>query len=415
MKCVVVAVFLSVITLCTSVRADAQADFDPVLPQVQEGIQGTERLAQASEGVHLRVVPKGAHSNLASYVGSLRIHPALLSKPTRSEVDTSKPFISTGVPLQHAVLTLEIDGIGYELVFQDETQDPANRIRHVTMVALNHSHAYARFAVDDATGRVLGTLVTSAATFRIIPGRDVPEQHIYRVAGRSNRVPGLELDPAAAKLELRHIQLEEVSVLKPNRALVSPVARAIYMQGGELGRMDGSATEFGALPRRLSVLTRADGSEAFEVASRLGLNNGLTRIRFNQLINGIPVRADNEVILDSDGAIVQLSIQLASTNKDNTSFRLNEKDAIEIAKNVWGREFGRELISIEFVSSPKLWLIPRAPLEDVSLVYEFVFSVNGEADRYVASVDATTGDVTVVSTTKWSDTGTSTKLSNEAG
>lgn len=330
------------------------------------------------------------------YVGSIQLSPGFL-QARMDGLDIDKPFVA------QPLVGLEIAGVRYELSFADQQVDMNYGLRHVSARVTNQADAYARFAIDDTRGWVLGTLTTTQVTYRIVPRVNEPIQNIYRIEDRFRGANGIALDPGVARLERRQIELEAIAELQPTHVYVAPEAASLLIQGGNLGTMEPTARAFSAFLTRISVLSRSSGKETFELVSTMRDDAGRATLQLNQVIDGIPVKAENTVVLDRDGNIESARSSLVPTERASTVARVSPQDAIELARQQWERDRNLPTAELELAAAPRLWFRPTMYLQGVDLVYEFDFQVGDDPSVSRAIVNAQTGVTQVIDLSRSSD------------
>lgn len=272
----------------------------------------------------------------ATLADTLYLNPALLNLPSDHPVLGA----STSVPRQIAHLQLTIGTEEFVLFVGDVTYDAAKEIRHVTAAVLNHANSYARFAVQDRTGMISGTIRTPQHTYRIVPYRE-GGQLAYRLGDTAGGVPARYRgvltpttgNPAALAVEDRHRMAELLADIQPWHVNFSKNEFMLTLVGGNIGRLEPdsmSPADIGDLLTRLSPLTRARGNENFEIFSITPRDDeapGARAIEFRQVVNGIQINFDQEIIVDANGRIRQLLVGLVSPETVPARNVMTETDA----------------------------------------------------------------------------------------
>lgn len=314
---------------------------DPLLPHIAEIAAGAARSGSTGNG---------------TFLGQVAIQPAQLTAATKG-------------------LQVVIAGDRYELHLLDQKDDPHYKFRHVTLQVRNHERSYARFSVDERNRLVYGAIYTPERIFRITPSRENSNQDVY-LTSRDRADPR----PEVRLLGWRHNELESVAVIRPDQANVRYETRVTYVNGGRLGLMLGAdARNFVRTATRLSSMTQFQGTETFRIVESTS-NEGGRVIRLQQLIDGIPVEANNEVFIDPSGKVLRLATALVASDFVPMQPVLSQAEA-------WSR------VGVEAeTSSLKATLLyrPVGSMNTLELVYEFWFTATPPAE-YFARVNAIDG------------------------
>jgi hypothetical protein len=398
----IIAVLTALSALASSPAhcADALPDDLAVLPDVAT-ISARTREPVAADLSSNRMPLRPIRAQRASVptssriaIGTLNLKPFQLTRPTDSTVDFQQQPIGVGLPRQFAHVVVTLDGQTYDLFYDSEAADPEFAFRHVSMAVLNDPDSRAVFSVDDATGRIFGTLYTQTRTYLFAP-LSGSEQIVYRAAltakakGSSN-LDGLA-DPSNDMLARRHSQIELLSRLQPHRAQVIEGVRRTLLLGGNLGRMSTqSAGAFAAIVQDLGVVAHSSGTEQFALRDSVLNDDGSRLTRFYQSIGGIPVISENRVKVDGAGKVLMLDVQL--NHFPAMKPVLSEQDALVMATKHWERVSGRRAEQVEITEPLTLRYLPRQRFESLQLVYVGYVQFD-DALPLLARIDAISGDV----------------------
>ncbi|MDY6947626.1 MAG: hypothetical protein SXG53_18110 [Pseudomonadota bacterium] len=384
-----------------SIPSPAELD-DPVLPAASE-------IAAADRTTLSRLIPQifetqqieRTDGSPDSFLGTVRINPAFLTKPAAPIVGADGSILGVGLPPDMARLQLNIAGEQYELFFFDEQKDARYGLRHVTMNVLNYQGAYARFSIDDRKGLIYGAIYTPNRTLRIVPGVTAGQQQVHMSDSHRRSTPPSALveqsHPSVRLLAWRHQELESVAMIRAEYAEARHESRSSYLRGGDLGRLQKiDAKEFVRAATNLASITQFNGDETFQITETQPTSGGVQRIRLQQLIGGVPVDALNEVVVDASGKILSLSTLLAPRDFARIKPFLSQADAWSRVITAW-----EALESSKFTtdgSAPRARLLyrPTTSINDLELIYEFRFISGSPQLEYLARVNAVSGSTAVV-------------------
>jgi hypothetical protein len=338
-------------------------------------------------------------------IGTVHLKPFQFTRPTESSVNFQQQPVGVGLPRQFAHIVIALDEHTYDLFFDTEAADPEFAYRHVSMAVLNDPRSRAVFSVDDATGRIFGTLYTPTQAYLFVP-LNGSEQIVYRATlplkGQTANLIGLA-DPAKDVLARRHSQIDLLARLQPRRAQLLESVRRASLQGGELGRMPTqSAAAFAAIVRNLGVLTHSSGAEQFVLRDSVTNDDGSRSIRFYQTIGGIPVISENRIKVDRAGKVLMLDVQL----NDFSAVKpvLSAEDAVASVTSYWERLNGGVVEQVEITEPLALRYLPRNRFESLQLAYVGYLQFD-DALPVLARVDAVSGEVELLSLAQTNDIG----------
>lgn len=244
--------------------------------------------------------------------------------------------LSTLPPTSRVRLTIE----GREIVLRvdHERTDPKRRFRHVSALADDGSATNALFTVDEATGEIEGTITTTDSVFRLVP-ETAGAQRVFRTdrassaaaAGAGGRPDEAGLPRTSQRLARAHRNLKWLQNIQPYRARIEDEASSMLIQGGYLGRLDSNSPDaILAAIKTLSGLITEDEDVRIRVTAVLGTSTGQRIVRFEQLIDGIPVARRNEIRVDARGGISEVTLSLVDQT-DSAGTPLPEARAFQLA------------------------------------------------------------------------------------
>jgi hypothetical protein len=409
-----------VLTALASSRAQSEVALPEdlaVLPDLAT-ISARTREPVATDLVSKRVLlspyhaPQATVSTLArnamtpAVIGTVHLKPFQFTRPTESSVNFQQQPVGVGLPRQFAHVVMTLDGHTYDLFYDTEAADPEFAFRHVSMAVLNDPGSRAVFSVDDATGRIFGTLYTPTQTYLFAP-LNGSEQIVYRATlplkgQTAANLAGLA-DPAKDVLARRHSQIDLLARLQPRRAQLIESVRRASLQGGDLGRMPTqSAAAFAAIVKNLGVLTHSSGTEQFVLRDSVTNDDGSQSIRFYQAIGGIPVISENRIKVDRAGNVLVLDVQLNHFLAVKPV--LSAEDALATVTSYWERVNGRGAEQVEITEPLALRYLPRSRFESLQLAYVGYVQFD-DALPVLARIDAVSGEVELLSLAQANDIG----------
>jgi hypothetical protein len=337
-------------------------------------------------------------------MGTVKIHPLLLTKPSEARLDPSHPSVGIGLPQELARFSLEIQGVAYDLAFLSEAHDEKYQLRHVTMAVLNQPDSYARFTVDDVKAQVYGTIQSPTGVYRLVQTPGSQDQWVFRLSPKTTPAAALTPHsadtPVAGTLARRHQEVEVVAELQPAPGypiVLSDEDRFTQIRGGNLGTMRSrTPAAFVTAMRRLAAISRVTGKEIFRVRRVDEAADGV-QVRYEQMIGGIPVDGDSVVTLDSAGKITGIEIRVIPWNANTVQPKLSEKAALQKSIACWADTYRATANNVEVIEPGKLYYASRDPQRGLTLIYEFKFRINS-GFIYRALVNAETGDTEIVNT-----------------
>lgn len=364
-------------------RLEREAESFPSTVLTRE-LQLRERNAKARQAEQL-----ATHAPLAI----ISIKRALLARPTERAVDVNAPSTGWGVPRQLSRLSLTLDGVEYVLGVVDESPDAKRGLVQVTAAVLNTSDGVARFTIDDRTGLLAGTLRGTEAAYRIV-SIDRNTQAVYRLAADASAATKMALSSKgpAHSVEKRHVQLEMLSQVAPTRARMARNDLSVSIDGGALGSIDTRSVTAQSVVRalqRLQPLTNAAGTEKLRI-----LSTEAGRIRYVQLINGIPVLRQNELAITPTGKISRLKSALVDETWAPSAPMIPQHQASELARQALEQRADVPGGSLAEATPSTLWYHVDGPNRTLIPRYAFFLqSKNGPV--YEVAVDAITGEASV--------------------
>ncbi len=261
----------------------------------------------------------------------------------------------------------------------------------MTAAILNQADGAARFTIDDREGLLAGTLRSGERAYRIV-SIDRDAQAVYALADSTSALRKSMSNAAAAasSLERRHVQLEVLSQITPSRVRMARNDLSLSIEGGDLGSLN-TVTVRSVLRvlQQLQPLTNASGSEKIRI-----VNTEAGRIRFEQLINGIPVVRRNELIINSSGKILRIRSSIVDSSWAPTGEILATDKASDIALQTLARRLKTKRTDISVSAPPRLSYAVDGP--NRALIPRYAFSLQHESGRtYEITVHAITGEAAV--------------------
>jgi hypothetical protein len=345
----------------------------------------------------------------ATAVDTVAIDPRLLLLPAESDALMG---VNT-VPRELAHTALTIAGHQYVLYVVSVVPDPKYGMRHVTAAIMGAPDAYARFTIDQRTGRLVGTVHTNDFDYRFLPLSD-RRQAVYRLSDDPAQ-PELSrryltvstagsFDDLAIALEARHTQVELLGDIRPTLVRTSLRTFNVALEGGDLGDVEVVAPtgeDIGTLLQRLAPLTHVTGSEEFEITHVLRGGEdyiGEVAIGYRQVIDGVPVLAEREIRARYDGRTLAVGASLIPADFARAPRLVSDVQARSIAIEATAGAYGQaSKVGTEDVLSQQLYYRPDTLNRTLRPVWMVTVKAPSGA-RVVAEIDAETGKVEVRST-----------------
>lgn len=376
-------------------RVPAPSEIDPILISTTPAGPRTQSSAAATSSLKLKLAPIGRLSTgrqTVAPIGIMKFSGGLLSRPVETEADLTKPVVVMGLPSSMARLDFQLDGKEYQLYFGNDASDTRTGFRHVTMNVLNDARATARFTISGDGRSVYGVLRTNDLTYVFEPSGTPGEQIVYRyqkTLAVDDRRRGIVGDSSIAK---RHHQLETVAAVRPDSSYSD--AYSSFLVGGNLGTIKSvTPAAFVRTAERLSALTQLTGAEKFELASQRQTQDGGQLAIFRQTVGGIPVDAVNEMLLDRNGKVLQLTTSIVPQDAQAVKPLLSAGDAQAKTRVHWEASYGRRNIELQTEAPLELRYRLDRTTNVLEPSYNFIFNVSGEISRYHAVVNAFSGSV----------------------
>jgi hypothetical protein len=230
--------------------------------------------------------------------------------------------------------TVTLEGRTLKLAVIAETYSPNTIDRYVTAAVLNVPGAYARFTVG--LDRVVGTLVTPEATYRLLPaGSGQVSVHKVGTKDATGTARYRQIEQAGsldAAMEQRHIQLERLAQIQPTRAFASQSGRYFKAEGGQLGTLTGepSAQAVASVLRALADVNYAPDQLQLRIRGIHSSSRGRL-IDFQQTIRNIPVMGSNQLMLDATGKVIEITTQFVDPSQASDLPVMSEEDARKAA------------------------------------------------------------------------------------
>jgi hypothetical protein len=246
--------------------------------------------------------------------------------------------------------SLVIEGNEYVLDVVEVTFDPEFGVQQVLAAIVNTTlDAYARFTFDPKSGSIAGTVTSGGQKYRIVSSNDRGAQLVFRLGSAQTDAGGLVTSEklvasSVAQVERRHVQAERIAEIKPDIFVLPKNGFSTILQGGAIGKVDvarlGEPQVIAHLLKDLSAFTRATGDEEFEILSVGSRDDqGRRRVKFRQLIGGIPVDFRSTLEVGPDGDVWYLITQVFDPSAAPAEL-LSEQEARRIASEAMERKFG---------------------------------------------------------------------------
>jgi hypothetical protein len=239
-------------------------------------------------------------------VDTLRIREQLLHGPAAR--GSAAGGIAFGALPQDRALQVSIEGQTYTLAIVEEIQDLKRGVRYVSAAMSNDPGGYARFTIDGTSAQVVGSLHTSSGDYRIVP-HSSGQQLVFREKQQESLAAGQQR--ASSKLERIHQRAEMLAAIQPSRARIEEGAGHLFIQDGNLGSLpNNSPLAIRAIIQRLAALTSLEVAPSIRITGIFASPSGTGPriIRFEQVINGIPVERRNEIRIDDAGKVTEVNV-----------------------------------------------------------------------------------------------------------
>lgn len=279
-----------------------------------------------------------------------------------------------GTPSEKS-FSLVIEGNEYVLDVVEVSFDPVFGMQHVLAAIVNTAPgAYARFTFDPKSGSIAGTVASGGQKCRIISSNDRGgAQLVFGLgstqAGASGLVTSEKLVASAvAQVERRHAQAERIAAIKPNLFVYPRNGFTTRLQGGAIGNVDvarlGESEVIASLLKELSEFTRAVGNEEFQIESLSTQADGGRRVRFRQLIGGIPVDFTSIMEVGPEGSVKSLLARVFDPSDVPTEL-ISRQEALRIATEEIEREVGHlGIVRIDWMADVRLEYAARSTSQE---------------------------------------------------
>ena len=320
-----------------------------------------------------------------------------------------------GDPVARRVLRLGGEGDARDLVIVDEVFDPSFEAYHIAAIELGSSDGYARFTVSPGDGVVVGTLYRNGSISRIVPTEDGVGQLMYPISRATVRAERNDLKVVkrpgrAGKLEARHVQMARIAEIQPRRFHGLDSGPLSAISDGDIERLDLEKVliapsspderfgidlaklheELSAALDRMRPLTMLDEHVSLQIEyATVGTMNepGKLLVRFNQLIDGVPVEPGGNVSIDPSTGVLRSYTGLLmplSAALDRSAW-LPQESAFEFAKYNLASELGKTSAPVIYESSL------RYARKDEEIEPYWLFVVEADQESYYVRVNAITG------------------------
>lgn len=335
-------------------------------------------------------------------VGSLVLETNLLRAPAVGPRVEGAAFETAG---NSGIGLLTVQGRTYELAFVSQVLDTKFVVRHVTARVLNAKNSYAHFSIG-GNGKVVGTLNTPQATFRIVPN-ETGGQLVYQLKepAKARRTELVSTESVARSLEQRHLQLAKIAEIRPELVLTSQQPGTLTIRGGQLGTFPAGKIDAPAVAnvlQRFADLTLISPSVDLRIKDIRGGESN-RRIEFEQAINGIAVWRRNVLILGPKRRIKEIRTRLVDPTRAQDLPMISEQQAFEYAERGIEQQLRRKLDELELINPPQIRY--RVVPVQTNLVLQYWFDVRTTAEPGVwrVLVDAHTGAVEVTDPSRPAD------------
>ena len=391
------------------------SDSDPVVPSVHD----LRSVVDLSQAARLKPVVLGKQ-----LPGAQRANPSatcntgkpiqdilldvelLLTRAQNIDPNSAKAVFGNAALQDQAsrLVTVPIEGQLWKLFLAGRTMDSSRDLAHVTALSPDADSDFARFTIDVARKIAVGTLVLRGNVYRIVPGST--EYSVYKLGAREPHEPARYRrvtqdcgQTVVSELELRHVQMEVIADLQPERVRVDEDAHYVLLQGGSLGSMpasDEAASILEAL-RKLEPLIPTAKDTALRVTDTFrndSTGDQARVIRFEQVIGGISVERRNEIRVDAEGRIDEIQSSIVDRTVAALQPSLSEDVALLRAREAVAARLGnagrieptrRPALKYHFVNAT---LVPTYLLE---------FSIDS-GEHYSVSLDANSGATQILPT-----------------
>lgn len=403
----------SCLVAAASVQAAVQRapDSDPVVPALKD-LRSVANLTQAGQLTPIvlgKPLPGNDGTNLSEAcitnkpIQSITIDVELLltrapsndpNTPT-AVFEATPPRLLSPKSLAPTLVSLPIEGYFVELLLAGRT---STDVVHVTALSPESDSDFARFTIDAVQKIAVGTLVFHGSVYRIVP--DANRYSVYKLGAVElhRRPAGYQLVTqncernVVFELERRHVQMEVLADVQPWRARIEANAHYVFLQGGELGSMPptNDAVDILAALRALEPLIQTTKGTSLRVTHVFGnqsTNDQTRAIRFEQVIGNISVERRNEIQVDRDGRITEITSSIVEPtvsvlprliSEDQALDRAREALRLEVTNPVRSESTGLPPLQYHFVKGA---LVP---------MYRFGFSTDLN-ESYSVLVDANSG------------------------
>jgi len=383
-------------------------DSDPVVPSVQDfrSIVDLSQAAQLKPVILGKQLPTARRANASATCSTgkpiqditLDVD-LLLTRAHSIESNSSKALFGEAAVTDRSspLVTVPIEGQLWKLVLAGRTMDPSKGLVHVTALSLDADSDFARFTIDVASKIAVGTLVLRGNVYRIVP--DSNEYAVYKLdagephgPGRYRRVTQDCGQHVVSELELRHVQMEVLADVQPERVRVEPDAHYVLLQGGSLGSMPSTDEAVSVLEalRNLEPLVPTTKDTALRVTETFrneSTSDQARVIRFEQVIGGIPVERRNEIGVAADGRINEIQSSLVDRTVSALQPLISEDAALVRAREALASRLNNAA-HIESTVQPELKY--RFVKKTLVPTYVVEFSIDS-GEHYSVSLDASSG------------------------
>lgn len=193
--------------------------------------------------------------------------------------------------------------------------------------------------------------------------------------------------------ELTREQSAAAARIAPESMTIRLRGDKLHVRGGDLGRFDPQASfaeNLRALLQRLGPLSNAHHAQFALTEQTPG------KLRFVQVINGVPVIARNEVGLASAGRVLEVWLSVVDPARAPKDPPIALDRAMRIASLACANQHGLIDAEVELAEQPGLHYAPTPQGDALKFQYRFAAGVPGRAADFV-TVNAITGAAEVSS------------------
>jgi hypothetical protein len=287
------------------------------------------------------------------------------------------------VPAARVPSTIDADGRTLLLRVVEETDDPERPYHYVSAQIRNVPDGYARFAI---TGDfIVGTIVTPAATYRVLPATDGRPFALHLLARSNDPAARFRLisEPWARGQELRHVQMERLAYIRPQQVWLNDAGQYFSAKGGNFGKLTGfDAASVAAALRNIAELTWAPDPLDLKIVRVAPVLPAGTLVEFSQKIRGIPLSRTDRLTTDARGTIVELTTQFVDPAWASKRRLIAAQEGLDAALAQIAIETGSPVTRYELINPTTLFY----SVEGRTLVPYYTFNIAPQPSGRPAAV-----------------------------